>query len=263
METGSAGAHRHERGQVDPQDAGTWSTSDLLWIVDCDDDLAAAVAVEQVPDGRGNVVERVAPVHGGGERARVDHLPQRDQVPRVLPVDERAQLLADEDRQQPGPDLPVGAAQPTSAVLPTHDDQPSPRGEGAAQLGESTVAADVEDDVVPAAPVGDLLAGVVDNVVGTERTHLVDLAGAAHAGDLGAGGLGQLHREGAHAARRPDDQYTLPGPDATVVADGLQGGQPGDGHGGRLGEGQVRRLAGELADRGAGILGERRLPDAE
>ena len=37
------------------------------------------------------------------------------------------------------------------------------------------------------------------------------LRGAAHAGDLGAERLGDLHGERAHASRRADDQHLLPG----------------------------------------------------
>jgi len=57
-------------------------------------------------------------------------------------------LLVDEEREQPGADLPIGAAQPSPAVLAADDDETARRGECAAQLGESSVAADVEDDVV-------------------------------------------------------------------------------------------------------------------
>ena len=54
--------------------------------------------------------------------------------------------------------------------------------------------------------------GVVDDVVGAEGADQVDLRRAAHAGDLGAERLGDLHRERADAAGRADDQHLLPRP---------------------------------------------------
>ena len=58
--------------------------------------------------------------------------------------------------------------------------------------------------------------------------------------------------------KRPDGKwrarYRDPSLDAAVVADGLQGGGPGDGDGGRLVEGEVRRLQGELVGPGGRVL---------
>ncbi len=44
------------------------------------DELAAGLPVEQVTDGRGDLVERVAPVDGGGDRAGLDELAEGAQV---------------------------------------------------------------------------------------------------------------------------------------------------------------------------------------
>ena len=48
--------------------------------------------------------------------------------------------------------------------------------------------------------VGEVILRVVQDVVRSEGPHQIDLSGAAHAGDLSAQGLGQLHGVGAHAA---------------------------------------------------------------
>ena len=105
--------------------------------------------------------------------------------------------------------------------------------------------------------VGEVLPGVVDDVVSPQRADEVELRRAAHAGDLGTERLGDLHGVAAHAARRAGDEDPLPGLHAAGVADGLQGGEPGDRNHGGLLEGEVRRLAGELRLLGDGVLGER------
>ena len=101
-------------------------------------------------------------------------------------------------------------------------------------MGQPAVAADVEDDVVAVLAVGEVLARVVDDVVGAEGADQVHLRGAAHAGDLGAERLGDLHGEAAHAARRADDQHVLPGLHPPWSRTACSAVSPGDGHGGRL-----------------------------
>jgi hypothetical protein len=108
-----------------------------------------------------------------------------------------------------------------------------------------------------------VVVGVVDDVVGADRGDQVGLGRAAHAGDLCTEGLGDLHGERADAARCAGDQHVLAWPEAPGVAQALQGGQPGDRHGGGLGDGEAGRLAGELVRAGARVLGERTVADAE
>ena len=50
------------------------------------------------------------------------------------------------------------------------------------------------------AAVGEVVVGVVDDMVGADRADQIGLAGAAHAGDLGSEGLGQLHGVAADAS---------------------------------------------------------------
>src|SRR4051794_20852634 len=72
------------------------------------------------------------------------------------------------------PDLAAAAAEQAPVGLPADDDQPPVRGEGAAQPGEPGVAADVEDDVVAAAAVGEIRPGVVeDGWAPSARTMLI------------------------------------------------------------------------------------------
>ena len=70
---------------------------------------------------------------------------------------------------------------------------------------------EVEDHVEALSAAGEILASVVDHVVRTEGTDQLDVAGAAHAGDVGAQGLGDLHGERADAPRRTIDQHRVAG----------------------------------------------------
>src|SRR3954471_19094510 len=109
----------------------------------------------------------------------------------------------------------------------------------------------------------EVVAGVVDEMIGPEGADRVQLRGTAHARDLRSKRLGDLDGEGSDASRRTDDQYLLPGLDLSVVANRLQRGERGDGDRSRLGERQLRRLGRELVRSRACVLGERRLADAE
>jgi hypothetical protein len=58
---------------------------------------------------------------------------------------------------------------------------------------------------------GDVLAGVVDDLVGADRPHQLGLVGAGHPGHLGAERFGELDGERPDPASGPDDQDPLPG----------------------------------------------------
>src|SRR5439155_533194 len=66
----------------------------------------------------------------------------------------------------------------------------------AAAAPERVLPDRVEDDVVRLAILGEVLLGVVDDLVGAERAHQRDVLGGAYRGDVGAEGRGQLHRRG-------------------------------------------------------------------
>jgi hypothetical protein len=93
-------------------------------------------------------------------------------------------------------------------------------------------------------------------VVGAERSDEVDLRGAAHAGDLCAVGLGDLHGERADTSGRADDEDLLAGLDRTAMVHGLERGACGHRYGGRLFEGEVGRFRSELVLVGTRELGE-------
>ena len=89
----------------------------------------------------------------------------------------------------------------------------------------------VEDEVVALLAAGEVLLGVVDDVVGPDGVDQVHVSGAAHAGHLGSQCLGNLHREGADAAGGAVDQDFLPSFYAAVVANGLEGDEAGHWYG--------------------------------
>jgi hypothetical protein len=68
----------------------------------------------------------------------------------------------------------------------------------------------LEDEIEALATLGEVLLGVVDDVVCAERSDHVHVPRAAHAGHLGAERLGDLHGERPYAARRADDQDLVP-----------------------------------------------------
>ena len=92
------------------------------------------------------------------------------------------------------PQLPLNAADPP-VPLAADDDQAAAGGEGAAQPRYRVSSEYVDDAVVAHAAVGEVLTGVFDDMVGAERADHLDVADAAHRGELGTGGFGELHGE--------------------------------------------------------------------
>ena len=120
---------------------------------------------------------------------------------------------------------------------------------------------DVEDAVVACIAAGEVLAPIVDHVVGADGAHEVHLRGAAHARHLSSERLGDLDCERPDVAGRAVDEH------AVARLDGSLPGQALERHHSRLRqrrgllEGQRRRLARE------GPLGCQRIvrerPEAE
>ena len=159
-----------------------------------------------------------------------------DAGPRRSPIDdEHPQLLARRTARARAPGASGRSRRATVRRVSPPTMTSVPRGVRARRSSrQRPVAADVEDDVVALPAAGEVLAGVVDDVVGAEGADQVHLRRAAHAGDLGAERLGDLHGERADAARRADDQHLLPGLDPSLVAQACSAVQAGDRDGGRL-----------------------------
>jgi len=121
----------------------------------------------------------------------------------------------------------------------------------------------LEDQVVPLLAVREVLPGVVDDVVGAERTDEIQLPGAADAGDPALERLGDLHGERADASAGTDDQDILARLHGSRVAQSLERGAPGQGKGGSALEREIRGLRHEVALVGTHVLGERAFTPAE
>ena len=100
---------------------------------------------------------------------------------------------------------------------------------------------------------GEVLAAVVDHLVGAERAHEVELAGVVDAGHVRAAPLGELDRERARAAAGAVDQHPAPGRGAVGA---LQRDRTRLGDRRRLRERQLRRLGRERRLGRDRVLGE-------
>jgi hypothetical protein len=121
-------------------------------------------------------------------------------------------------------------------------------GEGTAQLGQRTAAGGVEDEVPAAHPVGHVLAGVVDDVVGADRADQVDLGRAGYPGHRTPWPAGPRTTP---PRRPPDDQDALSRLDLANIAQPLESREPRDGDGRRL---LKLRVAGLRASWSSGAL---------
>jgi hypothetical protein len=135
-----------------------------------DDDLSSSVSLFEIPDGLGNLGERVGPVDDRCDLPGFDELGEDDQVLVVLRGHERAQLLAHEREQQVRPEQAADYPQPSSAAFASDDDERPLRREGAPQTRQRRVPTDVEDQVVQLIALGEVLAGVVEDLLGSDRT---------------------------------------------------------------------------------------------
>jgi hypothetical protein len=88
----------------------------------------------------------------------------------------------------------------------------------------------------------EILLGVVNHLVGADRSDHVHVPGAADPGHLRCERFGDLHCKRTHASRRTVDQRLVPRPDLSFVTKTLEGGDGGDGHGRGLLERQVGRF---------------------
>ena len=161
-------------------------------------------ATASAPSSRGKVDPGDGPNLSGG-----DEFVQLEQLARVLRDDERRELLRHEQRHDAGPQLPLDPADST-ITLPADDHEHARSCQRAPQSLHRRPAADVDDQLVSPRCVGEVVPGVVDDVVGPQRTHQVGVAAAAHAGDDGAGGDRQLDDDRADRAGGADDEYPLP-----------------------------------------------------
>ncbi len=80
----------------------------------------------------------------------------------------------------------------------------------------------VENEVVPLPTFGEILLGVVNDTICTDRSDHVQIPRTAYASDIGAERLGDLNSERPYASRRTVNQDLLPGLNLSLVAKTLQ-----------------------------------------
>jgi len=74
---------------------------------------------------------------------------------------------------------------------------------------------------------GEVLLGIVNNLICANGANQVHFPRAAHAGDFRPKIFGKLHSGGANAARRAVYQHLMPRLDVSLVPQALQGGDCG------------------------------------
>ena len=219
------------------------------------------MAFTHVAESVGDLGERVTPLHGRFHGPRLEQVSQEIQVRRVELRDEENGLLTAAHSSHPHlGDVTERPHQPTS--LSADDDERRLRIQHTPALGPRLAPRDIEDHVAATAASGEVLAGVVDHVISTERSRLLDVPRAADSGYLRSERLGNLHGECANASRGAVDEDLLSGLKLPVVAQALQGREARHGNGCRLLEGQVRRLPRDRLLH-ADVLRERSVCNAE
>src|SRR3989441_12642519 len=86
----------------------------------------------------------------------------------------------------------------------------------------------IVDHVVTLIGLSKIFFCVIDNAIGTDRFHKIDIARAADSSHVCAESLRDLDGESANAARRAVDQNFLSGLNVPFVAQTLQRGDSGD-----------------------------------
>nr|WP_297413925.1 hypothetical protein [Cryobacterium sp.] len=145
---------------------------------------------------------------------------------------------------------------PSTAACSGGEHEGSAPLESSSALVNGAVADKIEYRVIGRVARGEILRRVIDDVMGAEGTHEVDVAGAADRGDLGSEHSRELHRERPDATGCPVDEHGVSWPHSCGIPQTLKRRGAGDGH--RRGglEGDRGGLAGDQALRRDGVLRE-------
>ena len=95
-------------------------------------------------------------------------------------------------------------------ALTADDDESASRCQGAAYVSDRGATEEVEDDVVVAGSVCEVLTGVVDDVIGAKRGRYGLATRPAYSGNLGAERLRDLHRNAADHPEAPTTSTRSP-----------------------------------------------------
>src|SRR5271157_5013582 len=114
----------------------------------------------------------------------------------------------------------------------------------------------VENQVITLPTLGEILLGVINDVICADGSDHVHIPRTAHASNLCTERLGDLHSERTHASRRTVNQNLLPRLNLSLVAKTLQCGECRHRYGGCLLEGDIIRLHGQYRLGSTHILGK-------
>jgi hypothetical protein len=170
-----------------------------------EDDVAGLLLGFDVPCRLDHVRERVASIDDRPVFPRLDDLlEEEDVLLRVSRWYREPHFLVSDLR---GPERQDQILEPIGCQVAA-----APR-EGASTPPERVLADCVEDDVVHLAVLGEVFLGVVDDPVGSQRSHKLEVLRAAHRRDVGIEVPGQLHPCSADGARCAVDEDPLPFPE--------------------------------------------------
>src|SRR5438132_719476 len=200
---------------------------------DGNDDFAARVAGGNVSYCVRGFFQLVRSIDYRGYGTGFNHFSNHIQVVGIRARHERNELPPREGLKQ--------HQRNTAARWPADRYVLSAGGEHTSASRPRLVTNDVEDHVITLHARGEILPGVVDDLVGADTSHHVDISGAAYAGYMGPERLCDLHSEGTDPSRRSVDENLLTALDPAAIAEPLQRGEAHDRYGRRLCE---RRVSG-------------------
>jgi hypothetical protein len=128
---------------------------------DSDGDLSVGAAIFQVAYGLGDFGQRIGLAHDGCDATGLDLLTQCFEVGLAVRGDVHGQPLRNHRRERERTDLPPDSG--PLAALAASDHEGALGGECPPQPREGAVSADVENQVIVLAAVGEVLPGVVDD----------------------------------------------------------------------------------------------------
>src|SRR4051812_32568219 len=171
--------------------------------------------------------------------AAIDHRPE---LPALGEGRQKAQVLHAPARHASDDLLPCRERHPR---CPQHfgkraedHEQPSALGERPFAAGEGCCAGRVDDNVVAFAAPSEVLFRVVDQLLGPDGSHQLEVGNAAHASHACPEVPGELDRGGPHSAGSTDDQYLLSTVELCLPEEAQCGG-PAEGQGRGLLVGKV------------------------
>src|SRR5216683_4316816 len=125
------------------------------------------------------------------------------------------------------------------------------------------VSNEIENQVVTSSTFGEILVGVINNVICAEGSDHVHIPRTAYAGHLCAERLGDLHSERTHASGRTVNQDLVPRLNVSLVAKTLQCGECRHRYRSRLLKRHAIRLHDQCRLRSTHILGKGPLADPD